>query len=76
MAEDSGGLLSGIRVIEMSHIMAAPTCGLLLADMGADVIKIERLPDGDSIRGSGPFTDDESAPFAMMNRNKRACRST
>ena len=71
MADGGGGLLSGIRVIEMSHIMAAPTCGLLLADMGADVIKVERLPHGDSIRNNGPFTDGESAPFAMMNRNKR-----
>ena len=71
MADDEHGLLSAIRVIEMSHVMAAPTCGQLLADMGADVIKVERLPDGDSIRKSGPFTDGESAPFAMMNRNKR-----
>jgi crotonobetainyl-CoA:carnitine CoA-transferase CaiB-like acyl-CoA transferase len=70
MAED-GGLLSGIRVIEMSHVMAAPTCGLLLADMGADVVKVERLPDGDGIRKYAPFSDGESAPFAMMNRNKR-----
>ena len=71
MGDNGSGLLSGIRVIEMSHVMAAPTCGQLLADMGADVIKVERLPDGDSIRKSGPFTDGESAPFAMMNRNKR-----
>jgi crotonobetainyl-CoA:carnitine CoA-transferase CaiB-like acyl-CoA transferase len=65
-------LLDGIRVIEMSHVMAAPTCGLMLSDMGADVIKVERLPDGDGVRGSAPFVDGESAPFAMMNRNKRA----
>ena len=69
--DGSGGLLSGIRVVEMSHVMAAPACGLLLADMGADVIKVERLPHGDGIRGNGPFADGESAPFAMMNRNKR-----
>ncbi|NQV57316.1 MAG: CoA transferase [Rhodospirillales bacterium] len=71
MAENSHGLLSGIRVIEFSHVMAAPTCGLMLADMGADVIKVERLPDGDSVRGNAPFAGDVSAPFTMMNRGKR-----
>ena len=43
----------------------------MLSDMGADVIKVERLPDGDSIRKLAPFVNDESGPFAMMNRNKR-----
>ena len=66
-----GGLLDGIRVIELSHVMAAPTCGLHLSDMGADVIKVERLPDGDTVRRNGPFVDGESAGFAMMNRGKR-----
>ncbi|MSO80358.1 MAG: CoA transferase [Alphaproteobacteria bacterium] len=65
------GLLDGIRVVEMSHIMAAPTGGMMLADMGADVIKVERLPQGDDIRRSAPMVDGESAPFTMMNRNKR-----
>ena len=65
------GMLAGVRVIELSHVMAAPTCGMHLADMGADVIKVERTPDGDGVRTSAPFVDDESAPFAMMNRNKR-----
>jgi len=64
-------LLSGLRIIEMSHVMAAPTCGMFLADMGADVVKIERLPKGDDVRENAPFVDDESAPFAIMNRNKR-----
>lgn len=67
----ASGLLSGIRVIEMSHVMAAPACGLLLADMGADVIKVERLPHGDDIRRYQPIRQGESAAFAMMNRNKR-----
>ena len=73
MADETndGGLLAGIRVIEFSHVMAAPTCGMMLADMGADVIKVERLPGGDSVRGSAPFAGDVSAPFTMMNRNKR-----
>ena len=73
MADDqnTGGLLAGIRVIEFSHVMAAPTSGLMLADMGADVIKVERLPGGDSVRGSAPFAGGVSAPFTMMNRGKR-----
>ncbi|MAF46706.1 MAG: CaiB/BaiF CoA-transferase family protein [Rhodospirillales bacterium] len=69
--ESQTGLLAGIRVIEFSHVMAAPTCGLMLADMGADVIKVERLPGGDNVRGSAPFAGDVSAPFTMMNRGKR-----
>ncbi len=64
-------LLSGLRVIEMSHVMAAPTCGLMLSDMGADVIKVERIPGGDDVRKLAPFVDDISTPFTMMNRNKR-----
>ncbi len=65
------GLLGGLKVIELSHIMAAPTCGQLLADMGADVIKVERLPSGDDTRTFGKSVDGDSAAFAMMNRNKR-----
>lgn len=51
--------------------MAAPTCGLMLSDMGADVIKVERLPNGDDIRKLAPFVAGVSSPFVMMNRNKR-----
>ena len=68
---ENNSLLTGLRVIEMSHVMAAPTSGMFLADMGADVVKIERLPRGDDVRDNPPFVDDQSAPFAMMNRNKR-----
>ena len=64
-------LLGGIKVVELSHIMAAPTCGQLLADMGADVIKVERLPAGDDTRRFGKSIDGDSAAYAMMNRNKR-----
>lgn len=64
-------LLGGLKVIELSHIMAAPTCGQLLADMGADVIKVERLPAGDDTRRFGKSVGGDSAAFAMMNRNKR-----
>lgn len=66
------GPLQGIRVIELAHIMAGPVCGLMLADMGADVIKVERLPGGDSTRGFvPPDVDGESAAFMMLNRGKR-----
>ncbi|MBI37701.1 MAG: CoA transferase [Alphaproteobacteria bacterium] len=63
-------LLDGIKIIELSHIMAAPTCGQLLADMGAEVVKVERLPKGDDTRRFGRSEDGDSAAFAMMNRNK------
>ena len=64
--------LQGLTVIELAHIMAGPVCGRMLADMGADVIKVERVPDGDASRGfAPPLIDGESAAFMMMNRNKR-----
>ncbi len=66
------GPLQGLKVIEFAHIMAGPTCGLMLADLGANVIKVERLPGGDDTRRSvPPEIDGESAAFLMMNRNKR-----
>ncbi len=71
MAERSGPL-KGVKVIELAHIMAGPVCGLMLADMGADVIKVEKMPGGDDTRRSvPPDIDGESAAFMMMNRNKR-----
>lgn len=65
------GPLAGVRVIELAHIMAGPACGLMLADMGADVIKIEKPNGDDSRRFLPPSIGDESAAFMMMNRNKR-----
>ncbi|MEM9471175.1 MAG: CoA transferase [Pseudomonadota bacterium] len=68
------GPLKGMKVIEMAHIMAGPVTGLMLADMGADVIKVER-PDGDDTRRFlPPDIEGESAAFMMMNRNKRGIR--
>jgi crotonobetainyl-CoA:carnitine CoA-transferase CaiB-like acyl-CoA transferase len=70
--QQNNGPLQGLKVIEITHIMAGPTCGMMLADMGADVIKVERLPNGDDTRRTVPPTlDGESAAFLMMNRNKR-----
>ena len=66
------GPLSGIRVIELAHVMAGPCCGLMLADMGADVIKVEKVPGGDDSRHFlPPDIDGEAASFLMINRNKR-----
>ncbi len=66
------GPLRGMRVLELAQIMAGPTCGMLLADMGADVIKVEKLGGGDDSRGyREPLVNGVSAPFMMLNRNKR-----
>src|SRR6476620_4718745 len=66
------GPLRGMRVLELAQIMAGPTCGMLLADMGADVVKVEKLPGGDDARGyREPRVNGVSAPFMILNRNKR-----
>lgn len=65
------GPLKGMRVIELAHIMAGPVCGLMLADMGADVIKVEKPTGDDSRRFVPPEIEGESAAYMMMNRNKR-----
>ncbi len=67
----SGGPLAGLRVVELAHIMAGPVCGLMLADMGAEVIKVEKPEGDDSRRFLPPEIGGESAAFMMMNRNKR-----
>jgi crotonobetainyl-CoA:carnitine CoA-transferase CaiB-like acyl-CoA transferase len=66
------GPLEGVRVVELAHIMAGPVCGRMLADLGADVVKVEKLPGGDTSRSFvPPAVDGESAAFMMLNRNKR-----
>jgi len=66
------GPLKGMRVLDLSHVMAGPVCGLMLADMGAEVIKIEKLEGGDDTRRMlPPDINGEPAAFMMMNRNKR-----
>jgi len=65
--------LHGIKVIEIAQLMTGPTCGLMLADMGADVVKVEKLPGGDDSRTYGePSINGESAGFMILNRNKRS----
>ncbi|WP_431859226.1 CaiB/BaiF CoA transferase family protein [Azospirillum sp.] len=66
------GPLTGLKVLDLTHVMAGPTCTLMLADMGADVLKIEKAPGGDDTRRMvPPLVGDEAASFLMMNRNKR-----
>jgi crotonobetainyl-CoA:carnitine CoA-transferase CaiB-like acyl-CoA transferase len=66
------GPLVGMRVLDLAHVMAGPTCGRMLADMGADVIKIEKADGGDDTRRMlPPDIKGESAAYMMMNRNKR-----
>jgi crotonobetainyl-CoA:carnitine CoA-transferase CaiB-like acyl-CoA transferase len=64
--------LEGIRVLDMTQIMAGPYCTMVLGDLGADVTKIERIPGGDDTRRMGPFVNGESASFMMINRNKKS----
>src|SRR5438067_4463578 len=64
--------LSGIRVIEVGNFMAAPFCTLQLADLGADVVKIEVPDGGDQVRTTAPFLQGESSSFIRLNRNKRS----
>lgn len=66
------GPLTGMKVIELAHIMSGPICGMMLADMGAEVIKVEKVPDGDDSRRFAPMlASGESASFMIVNRNKR-----
>ncbi|HEV7637114.1 MAG TPA: CoA transferase, partial [Bradyrhizobium sp.] len=66
------GPLAGLKVVDLTHVMAGPTCTLMLADMGAEVIKIEKIPAGDDTRYMlPPKVGTEAASFLMMNRNKK-----
>lgn len=66
------GPLVGMRVIDLAHVMAGPTCARMLADMGADVVKVEKADGGDDTRRMlPPDIKGEPAAYMMMNRNKR-----
>src|SRR5919199_108138 len=64
--------LEGIRVLELANYMAGPYCGMLLADMGAEVIKVENPQGGDFSRLTAPLVAGESAGFMALNRNKKS----
>jgi crotonobetainyl-CoA:carnitine CoA-transferase CaiB-like acyl-CoA transferase len=64
--------LTGVRVVEVGNFMAVPFCGMQLADLGADVIKVENPRGGDLTRATGPFIGGESSNFVRLNRNKRS----
>ena len=69
----SPGALAGVRVLDLSRVLAAPYCAQLLSDYGADVVKVEQPGGGDSTRQWGPpWMGDQSAYFAAANRNKRS----
>ena len=65
--------LSGVRVIDLTRVLAGPYATMVLADLGAEVIKIERPGTGDDSRGFGPFRDGSSGYFASVNRGKQSC---
>jgi crotonobetainyl-CoA:carnitine CoA-transferase CaiB-like acyl-CoA transferase len=64
--------LDGVRVIELCNVAAGPFCGMLLADMGADLVKVENPSGGDTLRSWPPISDGYSENFASLNRNKRS----
>jgi crotonobetainyl-CoA:carnitine CoA-transferase CaiB-like acyl-CoA transferase len=64
--------LSGIRVVDLSRILSGPFCSMFLADMGAEVVKIEDVDDGDPVRRQGVLRNGFSLYFASFNRNKRS----
>src|ERR1700743_1931095 len=69
--ESAGRPLSGIRILDFTRVLSGPYCTALLADLGADVVKVE-APQGDDYRHIGPFRDGESALFQLVNRNKQS----
>ena len=65
--------LKDIFVVDLTEALAGPFCGMMLGDLGADVVKVERPGKGDQARGYGPpFAEGESAYFMALNRNKRS----
>jgi crotonobetainyl-CoA:carnitine CoA-transferase CaiB-like acyl-CoA transferase len=66
--------LRGVRVVDLSRVLAGPYCTMVLADLGADVVKVERPEGGDETRSWGPpFTGGEAAYYLSVNRGKRSC---
>ncbi len=64
--------LEGVRVLDLTNIMAGPYCTMVLGDLGAEVIKVENVPEGDGTRRFEPQVNGESYCFAVLNRNKKS----
>ena len=69
----SKGLLDGVVVLDLTRVLAGPYSGMILADMGATVIKLENPKGGDDTRKMGPFINDNSVYYANFNRSKLGC---
>ena len=73
MSNSHRGPLDGIRVLDLTRVLAGPYCTMFLGDLGAEVVKVEQPGVGDDTRGWGPpFTGGESAYFLCVNRNKKS----
>src|SRR5919108_1441189 len=73
MSNPNGGPLDGIRVLDLTRVLAGPYCTMFLGDLGAEVVKIEEPGIGDDTRGWGPpFAGGESAYFLCVNRYKKS----
>ena len=67
-----GGLLEGIRVLDFTRVLAGPYASMVMADLGAEVLKVELPGKGDESRQFGPFQNGESAYFTSINRGKKS----
>ena len=73
MTDPKPGPLDGVRVLDLTRVVAGPYCSMFLGDLGADVVKVEQPGMGDDTRGWGPpFAGGESAYYLCINRNKRS----
>ena len=70
--EATGGILAGIRILDLTRVLAGPFASMVLADLGAEVLKVELPGTGDEARGFGPFLEGESAYFMSVNRGKKS----
>ena len=69
---ETPGPLAGIRILDLTWVLAGPYAAMILCDLGAEVVKVERPPHGDVARTTGPFVNNESMYFQSVNRGKRS----